>query len=137
MAAGQPAFSGSTLAVIFDALLHRDPVPVSDLSPHLPVKFSEVVFRALEKDRERRYPNALALLAALKGLKQDIQSGQRDSVRGPETPVTQISPTLSRIRAVPASARLRRQWVVPLPLPWVPRPVLWEAAREWSNSLYA
>jgi TolB-like protein/Flp pilus assembly protein TadD len=87
MAVGQLAFSGNALAMIFDALLHRDPTPVSDLAPHLPARLSEVISRALEKNRERRFPNALALLSALKSLKQEIQLGQRDPVRGPEAPV--------------------------------------------------
>ncbi|MBV8706082.1 MAG: tetratricopeptide repeat protein, partial [Acidobacteriaceae bacterium] len=47
-----------------------------------------MIFRALEKSRERRFPNALALLAALKNLKQDLQSSRQDTVRGVGTPVT-------------------------------------------------
>lgn len=99
MSVGQPAFSGNALAVIFDALLHRDPDPISDLAPHLPPKLAEVIFRALEKRRERRFPNALALLAALKNLKQDIQSSRQDTVRGAGTPVT-LSPRFTDSIAV-------------------------------------
>ena len=60
MATGQPAFSGGTLARLFDGLLHRDPPPITGLAPHLPARLSEVIFRALEKNRDYRYPNALA-----------------------------------------------------------------------------
>jgi serine/threonine protein kinase/Flp pilus assembly protein TadD len=74
MAVGRPAFSGKTLALIFDSLLRREPAPVQDLAPHLPARISEIVSRALQKNREHRYPNALALLTALKNLKQDLQS---------------------------------------------------------------
>jgi serine/threonine protein kinase/Tfp pilus assembly protein PilF len=87
MASGQPAFSGSTLAVVFDALLHRDPTPISDLAPHLPIKLSDMISRALEKHRERRYPNALALLAALKNLRQNLQCSRQHLVQGSEAPV--------------------------------------------------
>lgn len=99
MAVGQPAFSGNALAVIFDTLLYRDPNPLSDLAPHLPPKLAEVIFRALEKRRERRFPNALALLAALKNVKQDLQSGRQDTVRGAGTPVT-LSPDFTDSIAV-------------------------------------
>lgn len=80
MAAGRPAFSGSTIAMVFDALLHRHPFSLTDFAPHLPPALSEVIFCALEKDRERRYPNALAMLAALRNLKQDLQSDRRSPV---------------------------------------------------------
>jgi TolB-like protein/Tfp pilus assembly protein PilF len=86
MATGKPAFSGCTFAVLFDALLHRDPAPVSELAPHLPTRLSEVISCALEKNRERRYPNAFALLTALKNLKQNIQSNRQDLLRDPEFP---------------------------------------------------
>ena len=69
MATCRPAFSGNTIAMVFDELLHKDPPPVSRLAPHLPAKFSEVVSCALERNRERRYLNALAMLTALRSLK--------------------------------------------------------------------
>ena len=86
MATGQPAFSGGTLAVLFDALLHRDPASVNELAPHLPNRLSEVISRALEKNRENRYPNAFALVTALKNLKQNLQSNRHDLLRATESP---------------------------------------------------
>ena len=88
MAAGRPAFSGSTLAMIFDALLHRDPPSLRNLAPHLPPGFAELVSRGLEKDRERRYPNALAMLTALKNVKQEVQAGRRQPSSATEARVS-------------------------------------------------
>jgi serine/threonine protein kinase len=76
MAIGRPSFPGGTVPMVFDALLHRDPAPVDEIAPHLPARLSEIVSRALEKNREYRYRNALAILSALKDLKRDLQSGQ-------------------------------------------------------------
>ena len=86
MATGQPAFSGSTLAMLFDALLHRSPAPITELAPHLPIGLSEVISRALEKNREYRYASALALLTALKNLKQNIYSSRQDLIRATQFP---------------------------------------------------
>jgi serine/threonine protein kinase len=76
MATGRPAFSGSTIAMVFDALLHHDPPSLRDLAAHLPARFSEVVSCALEKNCGRRYLNALAMLNSLKNLKQDLQASR-------------------------------------------------------------
>jgi eukaryotic-like serine/threonine-protein kinase len=83
MATAQPAFSGSTIAMVFDALLHRDPPSLRNLAPHLPARLSEIVSRALEKNREHRYLNALAMLTALKNLKQDLQASRHQLDEAP------------------------------------------------------
>jgi non-specific serine/threonine protein kinase len=80
-ATGKPAFSGGTLAMLFDSLLHRNPLPINEFAPRLPDTICTVIFRALEKNRERRYPNALALLTALKNLKQNIRFNPQNSIR--------------------------------------------------------
>jgi adenylate cyclase len=69
--------------MVFDALLHYDSVPVTDLAPQLPVRLSEIVSRALEKNRQLRYPNALAILTDLKNLKQDLQSSRNQRGQAP------------------------------------------------------
>lgn len=74
MATQRTAFSGDTIPMAFGALLHCDPAPISDVAPRLPVRLSEIVSCALEKNRACRYSNALAILTALKNLKHDLQS---------------------------------------------------------------
>jgi eukaryotic-like serine/threonine-protein kinase len=75
MSTGQSAFSGGTSAVIFDAILNRNPVAPSVLNPGIPAKLEEIVGKALEKDRELRYQTAAELRADLKRLRRDLGSG--------------------------------------------------------------
>ena len=58
MATGRLPFGGDTSAVIFDAILNRDPVPVLEVNPGLPPKLENLIRTALEKDRELRYQGA-------------------------------------------------------------------------------
>ncbi|HLV94062.1 MAG TPA: protein kinase [Candidatus Acidoferrales bacterium] len=87
MATGQSAFSGGTSAVIFDAILNRNPVAPSILNPAVPAKLEEIIGKALEKDRELRYQTAAELRADLKRLRRDLGTPAgfpaRDSVGGP------------------------------------------------------
>ena len=72
MAAGQPAFPGTTSAVIFDAILNRQPVAASRLggSPAL----DPIIAKLLEKDCRLRYQSASDLLADLRRLQRDAIS---------------------------------------------------------------
>src|SRR5271170_540882 len=79
MATGRSAFSGGTSAVIFDAILNRNPVAPSILNPNVPPKLEEIVGKALEKDRDMRYQTAAELRADLKRLKRDIDSSRSSS----------------------------------------------------------
>jgi Tol biopolymer transport system component len=76
MATGRQAFSGSTAAAIFDAILHKAPTSPAQLNAELPAKFEEIIGKALEKDRELRYQTAAELRADLKRLKRDMESGR-------------------------------------------------------------
>ncbi|MGA3165159.1 MAG: protein kinase [Terriglobia bacterium] len=75
MATGKQAFSGDTLAVIFDAILNRTPRSALQLNPKLPAQLEEIIAKALEKDREVRYQHASELCADLKHLKHDAEAG--------------------------------------------------------------
>jgi len=74
MATGRIAFSGSTSAVIFHAILERTPPNPSSLNPKLPARCDEIVSKALEKDRALRYQSAAEIGADLKRLKRDTDS---------------------------------------------------------------
>jgi len=76
MATGRLPFGGDTSAVIFDAILNRDPVPVLEVNPGLPPKLEDLIRTALEKDRDLRYQGANEMLAELKRLKRDTSSGK-------------------------------------------------------------
>jgi serine/threonine protein kinase len=76
MATGKQAFSGSTSAVIHDAILNRAPTPVTRLNPEIPVQLEHILDKALEKDQEIRYQTASDLRNDLKRLKRDTDSGR-------------------------------------------------------------
>jgi len=76
MATGVPAFSGSTTAKVFDAILNRAPVAPVRLNPALPAKLEEIINKALEKDRKLRYQNAADMSVDLRRLQREIESGR-------------------------------------------------------------
>jgi serine/threonine protein kinase len=105
MAAGRMAFSGNSAAVIHDAILNRDPVPLSRVNPDVPPRLEEIIRKALEKDSKLRYQSAAEIHADLPRLKRDTESSR-------------ISATTSA-RGVPENLRVRERsetrWKVMVP----------------------
>ncbi len=76
-ATGALPFPGETSAVVFDAILNREPVPLGQAKPALPAELGRILARALEKDRNLRYQTANDLKTELLRLKRDTDSGGR------------------------------------------------------------
>jgi len=81
MATGQQPFKGPTSAVIFDAILNRDPEPPRKLNPATPPEIERIITKTLEKDRRVRYQTSADLLADLRRFKRD--SSGRSAVTAP------------------------------------------------------
>ena len=76
MATGRQAFAGNTTGVIQEAILNRDPAAASRTNPDIPEKLEEIIYKALEKDRNLRYQHASDVRADLARLKRDTDSGR-------------------------------------------------------------
>jgi serine/threonine protein kinase/tetratricopeptide (TPR) repeat protein len=77
MATGTLPFQGETSAVVFEAILNREPPPVNQLNPSLPTELARILSKALEKDRTLRCQTATELKTDLLRLKRDTDSGGR------------------------------------------------------------
>jgi serine/threonine protein kinase/Tol biopolymer transport system component len=74
MATGRQAFSGSTSAAVFDAILNRAPVAPVRINPEVPQELERIINKSLEKDRTMRYQTAADLRTDLKRLQRDSGS---------------------------------------------------------------
>jgi len=95
MVTGQGPFAGASTALIFDAILNRDPVPVSRVNTKLPAELDRILSKALERDRDLRYQSSAELRSDLKRLKRDSESGKSAS-----------------LAVVPAKRRFLRRWLL-------------------------
>jgi serine/threonine protein kinase/sugar lactone lactonase YvrE len=123
MATGQCAFSGNTTAVIFDAILNRNPTAPSALNPAIPPKLEEIIAQALEKDRDLRYQTAAELRADLKRLKRDTDSSRvaaAGSSSWPAASAAGSSPGSGSVRPAPGVSSATTP-AIPLrrPFPWM------------------
>jgi serine/threonine protein kinase/Tfp pilus assembly protein PilF len=79
VATGSLPFLGDTSAVIFDAILNRQPLPVEMVNGTVPREFGRILDKMLEKDRNLRCQSATELKTDLLRLKRDLESGRRSA----------------------------------------------------------
>ncbi len=75
-ATGSLPFSGATTALMFDAILNREPVPISHLNADISRAFGSIVHRLLEKDPKLRYQSASDVVADLRRVSRDSSSAK-------------------------------------------------------------
>jgi non-specific serine/threonine protein kinase len=79
MATGTVPFSGTSVALIFDGILHSAATSATKLNSRLPSALENIFAKALEKDSDLRYQTAAELRADLKRLKRDLDSSRHPS----------------------------------------------------------
>jgi serine/threonine protein kinase len=85
MATGVLPFIGSTVALVFDGILHSAPTPATRINPGVPAPLENILSKALEKDVDLRYRTAAELRSDLKRLRRDMDptlSGASGAVSG-------------------------------------------------------
>jgi serine/threonine protein kinase len=82
MASGVLPFAGDTAAVVFDAILNRDPAPLQEVVPGVPPELERVVEKALERDRTLRYQTATDLKTDLMRVRRKLDSGRQTAADG-------------------------------------------------------
>ena len=82
MATGGLAFPGNSSGIVSEAILNRTPPPPSSVNPAIPPKLEEVIFKALEKEREFRYQTAAELRGDLKRIKRSLDTSRVRAASG-------------------------------------------------------
>jgi serine/threonine protein kinase/TolA-binding protein len=88
MATGRQTFQGSTVAVVFDAILNRQPPAPIELNATVPVGLERIIGRALEKDREFRYQSSAVLRDELDAVLRERTYGSTFTIPFVTTPQT-------------------------------------------------
>lgn len=75
MSAGTRPFQGANMAAIFNAITHKEPVPLTKVNPSIPGELAKVIMKCLRKRHDERFPTGKALAEALRGcLKEKVAS---------------------------------------------------------------
>src|SRR2546422_6107647 len=91
MATGTLPFRGESSGVIFDGILNRAPLSPLRLNPDLPPKLDDIIYRALEKDRELRYQGGKEMRSELLRLKRDTETRRVTTASSGAVPIAQES----------------------------------------------
>ncbi len=81
MLTGRMPFYGENYVDVIGMILHKEPLPVTDLAPDVPHSVDALVRKCLRKNRDERFQTVRELLADLKDLRAELNleigSGQR------------------------------------------------------------
>jgi serine/threonine protein kinase/dienelactone hydrolase len=112
MATGVTPFRGETSGVIFEAILNRTPAGPVRLNPELPSKLEDIINKALEKDIALRYRHASELMADLKRIVRDTNSGVVAIPTAPDAPSTKSKAFTTGMTTPPPPRSFRPVWAV-------------------------
>ncbi len=125
MIAGVPPFDSENQHGFIFKRLSEDPLPLRGRNPHIdvPVELDRVVRRALERDREQRYPDARGFIAALERVAKGMHAAETREIplavvaqagaaapppQAPASPRQRSSGELSRAERIDLLAQIER-----------------------------
>lgn len=103
MATGKIPFEGSSAGDICGLIVHREPLPPSQLNPQVSRGLESVIRKALQKDRELRYQHASDMRADLQRLKRNTENG-RIAAAPEEVMASVVAVQPERLAAAPGRA---------------------------------
>jgi serine/threonine protein kinase/Tol biopolymer transport system component len=113
MSTGRQAFTGSTSAVVFEAILNKDPLPPSRVNPETHPELERIITKALEKDRDVRCQSASEMRSDLKRLKREIDSGRSASVSLPAASSHTVTSHVDQVTTAASSTTKKPKWIFP------------------------
>lgn len=87
MATGERSFIGATTAVIYDAILNREPLPPREHNANVPEELERIIGRAIDKNRNTRYQTAAELRTDLEALRRE-RDVRKSGSRAAATPAS-------------------------------------------------
>ena len=95
MTTGKLPFAGSSAGEICGAILHKEPVPSTQVNPQAAAGLEIIIRKALEKDCNLRYQHASEIRSDLQRLKRDTETGRFAAAN---------SDTVAALQQIPASS---------------------------------
>ena len=96
MATGKKPFTGSNVVTTLHAVIHTKPASPLSLNPELPTALGDIIGRAMEKDRDKRYQNASEMKEDLQRLKKEAESGHARTGMHSVMPLRVVTETFQR-----------------------------------------
>jgi len=72
MLTGHLPFGSGHESAVLHAIGHEEPIPILKSAPHIPPEVEHILNKALEKDREKRYQTAAALISDLRNIEEGL-----------------------------------------------------------------
>jgi serine/threonine protein kinase len=110
MITGLPPFESESQAGFIFKRLSEDPLPLAGRNPqvHVPAELDRVVLQALERDREKRIPDAISLIQALDKVEQSMTAAETREIQIPAAfQKTATVPTVPTVPDIPQAPRQR------------------------------
>jgi len=105
MATGKKPFTGSNVVTTLHAVINTKPASPLSLNPELPTALGDIIGRAMEKDRDKRYQNASEMKNDLQRLKKEAESGHVRTGMHSVTPLRVVTETFQ-------TANPKLNWII-------------------------